>query len=161
MANPVTWFHISAQNPESLAKFYGEAFDWTITPGPGMSFVDTHKPGISGGIAGIMDGTDKSTIHIYAETNNIEAQLERVVKAGGRVAHGRQDLGGNMGWISGFIDPAGNYVGRWQRPPSAAKPAPKRRAAAKKATAKKAAPKKAAKKKAAPKKTAKKAAKKK
>ena len=160
MANPVTWFHISAQHPESLAKFYGEAFDWTITPGPGMSFVDTHKPGISGGIAGIMDGSDKSTIRIYAETSNIEEQLARIERAGGHVAHGRQDIGGNMGWIAGFIDPAGNFVDLWQRPPEAPKAAAKRRAPAKK-VAKKAAPKKAAAKKAAPKKTAKKAAKKK
>jgi predicted enzyme related to lactoylglutathione lyase len=162
MANPVNWFHISAPHVEPLAKFYGEAFDWKLKPGPGgMVFAETGEGGIAGGIAPIMDGSDKSTIHIYVDTPDIEAQLARIEKAGGRPAMPKQELPDNMGWISGFIDPANNFVGLWQRPPQALKPVAKRRAPAKKAVAKKAAPKKAAAKKAAPKKTAKKSAKKK
>ena len=157
MANPVTWFHISAKHVEALAKFYGEALDWKLTPGPnGMFFIDTGAGGAHGGLDRIMDGSDKSTIHTYVDTPDIDAQLARIERAGGRPAGFKFELSGGMGWISGFIDPEHNFVGLWQRGPEAgpaAPAAPKRRAPAKKAAKKTA-------KKAAPKKTAKKAAKK-
>ena len=161
MANPVNWFHISAKEVEPLAKFYGEAFDWKLSPGPGgMAFAESGKGGIPGGIATLPPGQENSTIHIYVGTDNIEAQLERVEKAGGKTAMAKMALPPGMGWIAGFVDPAGNFVGLWQQdtPPPKAKRAAARKPAKK--TAKKAAKKgaKKAAKKAAPKK-AKKAAK--
>ena len=93
MANPVNWFHISVKDVEHVAKFYGEAFDWKIKPGPdGMAFADTGKGGIPGGIAGIMDGSDKPSVHIYIGTDSIEKQLARIERAGGKVAHGKTPL---------------------------------------------------------------------
>jgi predicted enzyme related to lactoylglutathione lyase len=138
MSNPVNWFHITTQDVEGLGKFYGEAFDWKMSAGPGgMIFADSGAGGIPGGIAAPSPGGDeKSTIHMYVGTPNIEAQLARIEKAGGRPAGFKHDLGNDMGWISGFIDPAGNFVGLWQRPEPPPE-APKKKAArkaAKKAT---------------------------
>jgi predicted enzyme related to lactoylglutathione lyase len=130
MANPVNWFHISVKEVEPIAKFYGEAFDWKMKPGPGgMVFIDTGKGGIPGGIATTQDGSDHFPIHIYAATDNIEAQLARVEKAGGKVAMPKMPLPEGMGWIAGFTDPAGNFVGLWEQVPQPK--APRRRAAAK------------------------------
>jgi predicted enzyme related to lactoylglutathione lyase len=164
MANPVNWFHISAKHAEPLAKFYGESFDWKMKPGPGgMVFVEPDKGGIPGGIAANPDGGDQHSIVIYVGCASLEAQLERIEKAGGKAFGPPMDLPPGMGRIAHFTDPVGNMVGLWEGGPQA-KPTPKRRAPAKKAAPKKAAakkgtPKKAAAKKAAPKK-AKKAAKK-
>ena len=124
-----------------------------------MAFADTGKGGIPGGIAGIMDGSDKPSVHIYIGTDSIEKQLARIERAGGKVAHGKTPLPPGMGWIAGFIDPAGNFVGLWENAPQA-KPTPKRRAPAKKVAKKAPAKKPAAKKAAAKKPAAKKAAKK-
>jgi predicted enzyme related to lactoylglutathione lyase len=157
MANPVNWFHISAKEVGPLAKFYGEAFDWKLAPRPdmgGMVFADSGKGGIQGGIAANQDGSDKSTIQIFVGTDSIEAQLERVVKAGGKPAMEKTALPPGMGWIAGFLDPAGNFVGLWQQvapPPKAKRASSPRKPAAKKAAPKRAAAKKAAPKKAAPK----------
>ncbi len=155
MSNPVNWFHITTKDVEGLGKFYTEAFDWKVKPGPGgMLFADTGKGGIPGGIAAPMPGDETSAIHIYIGTKNIDESLARVEAHGGRPAMPKMELPDNMGWIAGFIDPAGHFVGLWQQ----GAPAPKARRAAKKAakSAKKAT-KKAAK---ATKKAAKKAAKK-
>jgi predicted enzyme related to lactoylglutathione lyase len=135
MSNPVNWFHITAKDDEGLTKFYGEAFDWKMSAGPGgMAFADTGKGGIPGGIAAPMDGSEHSKIEMYVDTHNIDEQLARIEKAGGRPAGFKHDLPEGMGAISGFIDPAGNFVGLWQRPP-APPAAPKKaaRKAAKKA----------------------------
>src|SRR5262249_7064907 len=116
MANPVNWFHITSKEHATLAKFYGEAFDWKMSSGPGgMAFADTGRGRIPGGIAGPQDGSEASTIHMYVGTSNIDAQLERIEKAGGRPAGFKQALPPGMGTISAFFDPAGNYVGLWER----------------------------------------------
>jgi uncharacterized protein len=164
MSNPVNWFHITTKNVEGLEKFYGEAFDWKMSKGPGgMVFADTGEGGIPGGIAAPMDGSEAAKIEIYVGTHDIDEQLTRIEKAGGRPAGFKHELPDGMGWISGFIDPAGNFVGLWQRPP-APPAAPKKaaRKAAKKATkaAKKGAKKAAKAAKKGAKKGAKKAAKK-
>jgi predicted enzyme related to lactoylglutathione lyase len=148
MANPVNWFHISVKEVEPIAKFYGEAFDWKMSPGPGgMAFADTGKGGIPGGIATLPPGSEHATIHVYVGTDDIEEQLERIEKAGGKRAMPKTPLPPGMGWIAAFIDPAGNFVGLWESAPKP-KPTPKRRPVAKKA-AKRPAAKKAAKKPAA------------
>ena len=117
MSNPVNWFHITTKNVEGLGKFYGEAFDWKMSPGPGgMVFAETGAGGIPGGIAAPMDGSEASSIHIYVGTPDIDAQLARIERAGGKSAGFKHELPPGMGWISGFIDPAGNFVGLWQRP---------------------------------------------
>ena len=66
------------------------------------------------------------------------------IRAGGKPAMPKIELPGGMGWISGFIDPAGNWVGLWA---PAKKPAAATKTSAKAVLAKKA----PAKKKAAPK----------
>src|SRR5262249_19332881 len=139
-------FHVSAKDVERSAKFYGEAFDWKLKSDMGMVFADTGKGGISGGIATIQDGSGQGSIRIYVGTPNIDAQLARIEKAGGRPVMPKPPPPPGMGWIAGFLDPEGNFVGLWEQAEQP-KPAPKRRAAPKKkAAAKKPAAKKAAKK---------------
>jgi predicted enzyme related to lactoylglutathione lyase len=162
MSNPVNWFQIAGKSAEPLVDFYGEVFEWKMKPGPGgMQFVQPEAGGIPGGIGPTMDGS-AAHVTFYVGVDDIDATLACVSEAGGRPAMEKMPLPENMGWIAGFLDPAGNWVGLWQQgaPPPAprktARRASAKKAAAKKAVAKKAAPKKAAAKK-APKKTAKKA----
>jgi predicted enzyme related to lactoylglutathione lyase len=158
VAHPVTWFQISGRDGAALEAFYKDIFDWKMSPSPDgtMAMVAAEKGGIPGGVGASRDGN--ASVSVYANVDDIAAHLKKVQDAGGQVAMPPMELPEGMGWIAGFIDPAGNWVGLWQpgKPPPAAKRASKR--AAKKAPAK-AAKKKAAK--AAPKAKAKKGKKKK
>lgn len=174
MGHPVNWFHIQASDVKALEAFYKKTFGWKMSAGPGgMAFIAPDPGGIAGGIAPAMDG--QNSISIYVGVDNVDAHLAKIAKAGGAAAMPKMELPDGMGWIAGFTDPAGNFVGLWQagaamaaaaapaKAPkakkAAKKPAPKKAAkvAAKAKPAAKKAPKKA---KAAPKKAAKKAAKK-
>lgn len=64
--------------------------------------------------------------------DSIAKQLEKVAKAGGKMAMPPMELPNDMGTIAGFSDPAGNWIGLWEAPKKA-----KKRKAAKKAVKKK------------------------
>jgi predicted enzyme related to lactoylglutathione lyase len=144
VAHPVTWFQISGKDGAALEAFYKDIFDWKMNPSPdgSMSMVAPEKGGIPGSVGASRDGS--ANVTVYANVDDIAAHLKRVQDAGGQVAMPPMELPQGMGWIAGFYDPAGNWVGLWQpsKPPAAAKRASKR--AAKKPAAKPA-PKKAAK----------------
>ena len=175
MGHPVNWFQIQGPDGNALQRFYGEVFQWRMSPAPDgtMMMVEPDEGGIAGGIGTAVDG--RANIAVYIGVTDVGAHLERVSAVGGQVAMPPLELPGGMGFIAGFVDPAGNWVGLWQpprmparratvkasapraRPKAAAKKAPAKRAAAKKAAAKKPAPaKRAPAKKPAPAKTRKK-----
>jgi predicted enzyme related to lactoylglutathione lyase len=143
VAHPVNWFQIEGKEVPPLQKFYKAVFNWRMTPAPdGSGLVMVAKEeggrgepdGIAGHLGASRDG--KAGISVYIGVGDIAAHLKKVQDAGGQVAMPPMELSGGMGWIAGFIDPGGNWVGLWQAgKPSA--PAPK--AAKKKTTARKAA----------------------
>jgi predicted enzyme related to lactoylglutathione lyase len=138
MAHPVTWFQITGRDAGPLATFYKKAFAWKMKSiQGGMQMVEAQKPGISGGIGPSQDGS--SSVTVYVECPSIETQLKKVEAAGGRLAMPKMELPGGMGFIAGFTDPAGNWVGLWSPPAKSAKKAaasPKKKAAPKKAAKK-------------------------
>jgi predicted enzyme related to lactoylglutathione lyase len=153
LAHPVTWFQISGKDGAALEAFYKNIFDWKMRPSPdgSMAMVDPEKGGIAGGVGPSRDGNPNVTV--YANVDDIAAHLKRIQDGGGQIAMPPMELPEGMGWIAGFTDPAGNWVGLWQPgkpPPAARKTARKaaKKTAAKKASAKKASAKKASAKKA-------------
>jgi uncharacterized protein len=133
MAHPVTWFHITATDVKAAQKFYKKVFGWKMTPMPGAgrdggSMVTAEKPGIAGGIAPPMDGSGKSSVAIYVDTDSIARSLKTVAKAGGTVVMQPMELPGGMGTIAGFIDPVGNFTGLWQKAKKTARKAAKKAA---------------------------------
>ena len=121
MAHPVTWFQISGKDGAALEAFYKDIFGWKMNPSPdgSMSMVDAEKGGIPGGIGPSRDGN--ANVTVYANVDDIAAHLKKVQDSGGQVAMPPMELPQGMGWIAGFIDPAGNWVGLWQpgKPPAA------------------------------------------
>jgi hypothetical protein len=148
MAHPVAWFQISGPDGGALEAFYGGLFGWRMEPSPdgSMKMVAADEGGINGGIATAPDG--RANVTVYVGVSDVAEHLKKVQDAGGAVAMPPMQLPEGMGWIAGFIDPAGNWMGLWQQgaPPSA--PAKRAKKAAKKAVKKvaPAKPKKAAKK---------------
>jgi predicted enzyme related to lactoylglutathione lyase len=126
VAHPVTWFQISGRDGAALEAFYKKVFDWKMNPAPdgSMQMVEPEDGGIPGGVGASRDGTHSVTI--YANVDDIAAQLKKIQDSGGEVAMPPMELPEGMGWIAGFTDPAGNWVGLWQpgktaEPPRAAK----------------------------------------
>jgi predicted enzyme related to lactoylglutathione lyase len=136
VAHPVTWFQISGRDGAALEDFYKKIFDWKMTTSPdgSMQMVDAEEGGIPGGVGASRDGSHSVTV--YANVDDIAAHLKKIQDAGGEVAMPPMELPQGMGWIAGFNDPAGNWVGLWQpgKPPEA--PAKASKKSAKKAPAK-------------------------
>ena len=131
MANPVNWFQISAKEGKPLQDFYKKVFAWKMDAGPmGMKFVKKEKDGINGAVAASQDG--RASVTVYVSVDNLAKQLEKVEKAGGKMAMPPMPLPNDMGTIAGFTDPAGNWIGLWEKAKKKAKKAAKK-AAAKKA----------------------------
>jgi predicted enzyme related to lactoylglutathione lyase len=126
--NPVVHFEIYADEPESLAKFYGALFDWQIdkvdaAPGTDYRMVrtvetdDKGRPtgptgGINGGILKRPAGFTGTTVN-YVDVPSLDDALERAQKLGAKVSRGRSAVPG-MGWFAILSDPQGNPLALWQ-----------------------------------------------
>jgi predicted enzyme related to lactoylglutathione lyase len=126
--NPVAHFEIYADEPESLAKFYGGLFDWKIEKveaAAGMDYRmvrtvetdDKGRPtgptgGINGGIAKRPAGFNGHVVN-YVSVESVDAALERAQKLGATVSRGRSAVPG-MGWFAILSDPQGNPFALWQ-----------------------------------------------
>lgn len=116
MSHSVTWFQIQGQDPAALHKFYTDVFSWTLSPLPDASMmVNKEKDGIPGGIGKSPSGSPN--VSIYVTCDDIDAQLAKAEAAGGKTALSKSELPGGMGYIAGFTDPAGNFIGLWQSAP--------------------------------------------
>ena len=132
MGNAVSFFAIQGKDGKALQKFYKKVFDWKTHMGYGdMMMVDPVKPdGIAGGISAVQAGPPMTSV--YVNVDNIEKQMKKIEKAGGKIAMPRHDLPSGMGSIAGFTDPEGIWVGLWEAPKSVKKAAKKGKAKKKK-----------------------------
>jgi len=126
--NPVSHFEIYADEPESLAKFYGSLFDWKIEKveaAAGLDYrmvrtVDTDEQGrptgktggINGGIAKRPPGFNGHLVN-YVSVESLDGALERAQKLGAKVSRGRTAVA-NMGWFAILSDPQGNPLALWE-----------------------------------------------
>ena len=120
----VTDFQIPADDKERAKKFYGSVFGWKTNDVPGVDYTglitadtdeNSNRPKEPGAINGGMmkrGGALKSpTVTITVE--DIDKALEKVVKAGGKVAK-EKDKVMDMGYVAWFEDTEGNVLGLWQ-----------------------------------------------
>src|SRR5262245_15081410 len=128
--NAVAHFEIYADDPDALAKFYTNLFDWKIEAVPRMDYqmVQTTEadaqghpamPGaINGGIARRPAGYQMNGAANYVNVESIEATVEKAKKLGARVTKEKMPVPG-MGWFAMFIDPQGNHFAIWKPDPNA------------------------------------------
>jgi predicted enzyme related to lactoylglutathione lyase len=107
-ANPVTWFEVAGKEGNKLRDFYGKLFGWKFNLPPDMDYgmieaQDGH--GIGGGVG----GGDKPHAIWYAEVENPQAAMDKIVANGGKVATPVMD--GGMVTFGLFTDPEGNLAG--------------------------------------------------
>src|SRR5580765_4868675 len=95
--NTISHFEIYANDPDKLAKFYTDMFDWKITAVPGMDYRMVHTgetddkgmlkhPGaINGGIARRPAGYGVNGAVNYAMVDSIEDAIARAKKLGAKL----------------------------------------------------------------------------
>ena len=118
--NTVSHFEIYGNNPEALAKFYTDLFDWDVQHMPEMDYrlvkaVDTGAdnrptaPGaINGGIAKRPQGYGVNGSVNYVMVDSIETYAEKAQKLGATLTKTKTAVPG-MGWFAMFTDPEGNH----------------------------------------------------
>ncbi len=128
--NTVSHFEIYGDDPDRLAKFYTDLFDWKVTVVPGMDYRMVHtgdtddkgmlaSPGaINGGIARKPQGFTVNGAVNYAMVESIEDTTAKAVGLGAKVTRAKTAVPG-MGWFAMFLDPEGNNFAIFKNDPEA------------------------------------------
>ncbi len=101
---------IPAANPNSAANFYKELFGWKIVTMQEMNYVMWEAAdGTGGGFPEVSDESPAGRVMVYIDSEDIEADLEKVKMLGGKVIHEKAEIPGT-GWFGVFQDPTGNML---------------------------------------------------
>lgn len=112
--SPVTWFEVMGPDAPALVAFYSQLFGWkardTNMSGPTsyfeMSTGSDH--GIQGGIGSNPLATSYATV--YAESQDLQATLDRAEELGGKTVLPPMQAGGGPR-LAFFFDPEGHLFG--------------------------------------------------
>ena len=102
---------IPAANVEAAGKFYADLFGWKISPMPEMNYTmfEAGDGDEYGGFPQVSDDNPAGQVLVYIHSDDIEADLKKVEKLGGKVLHPKAEIPG-MGWFGVFQDPTGNVL---------------------------------------------------
>jgi len=106
----VVHVEIPAANVEAAAKFYQDLFGWKIQPVPEMNYTMWEAgDGSGGGFPEVSADNPVGQVLVYIDSDDIEADLKKVEKLGGKILHQKTEIPG-MGWFGIFKDPTGNVL---------------------------------------------------
>ena len=114
MPRPVH-FEFSADDPESLAKFYEDTLGWKAQKWDGpieywlFSTGEEGEAGIDGGLMKRDEQTPKGTVNTV-DVPNIDEYMEKATTAGGTIVAPKMAVPG-VGWMAYVMDPEGNVFG--------------------------------------------------
>jgi len=107
----VVHVEISAANVEAAGKFYQELFGWKLRHVPEMNYTLWEAgDGTGGGFNAVSEENPAGQVLVYIDSDDIEADLKKVEKLGGKVVHPKAEIPG-MGWYAIFQDPTENVLG--------------------------------------------------
>jgi predicted enzyme related to lactoylglutathione lyase len=108
MLNQVTYFELAGPDAAKLAAFYGSVFGWKTEPGAFPNYFKAANVGTEGG-CGFRQEKDPERV-LYIRVADLQATLDVVVKAGGKVLIPPTNVPGVVHFAL-FEDPAGNRTG--------------------------------------------------
>ena len=116
--HPVVHVDISANDLQAASKFYQELFDWNIHHIPEINYAtfDYGVEGVGGGLNPVGENNPAGTVVVYIDTEDIEADLAKVGKLGGKIVVKKTEIT-EMGWFAMFSDPTGNLLGLYTAMP--------------------------------------------
>ena len=115
--NRVVHFEIPADNPENVANFYSEVFDWKIEKWEGpvdywlVTTGDENEPGINGAIMKKED--PQTSVTNIIEVLSIDETVGKVIASGGAILLSKMPVPG-VGYAATFRDKEGNIFGLMQ-----------------------------------------------
>ncbi|MCB2200967.1 VOC family protein [bacterium] len=114
MAAPVNYFEIIGKDAKKLQNFYQNVFDWTILPIEEMGGYGLVNPkengGADGAVGAAMMPEEPTGNRIYCMVPDLDATLEKVVAAGGKVVIPPTEIP-DMVTFALYADPEGNVNG--------------------------------------------------
>lgn len=119
----VVHFEIPFDDKSRAVRFYADAFGWQLTEFPEMDYViastvevdEQQRPKEAGAINGGLFQRPKEAPHpsIYVGVSSIDAAIEKVTRAGGRVVTPKTPIP-NMGAFARIADTEGNVLGLFE-----------------------------------------------
>ncbi|MBL8078510.1 MAG: VOC family protein [Anaerolineales bacterium] len=102
---------IPAANVEATGSFYQQLFGWKLMPMPEMKYTmwEAGDGDEYGGFPEVSEDNPAGQVLVYIASEDIEADLKKVEKLGGKVLHAKTEIPG-MGWYGIFKDPTGNVL---------------------------------------------------
>ena len=102
---------IPAVNVEGAGKFYESLFGWKIQPMPDMNYTmfEAGNGDEYGGFPKVSEENPAGQVLVYIASDDIEADLKKVEKLGGKVLHPKTEIP-QTGWYGVFQDPTGNVL---------------------------------------------------
>ena len=103
---------IPSAKVEAAGKFYQELFGWKITPVPDMNYImwEAGDGDEYGGFPQVSDENPAGQVLVYIASDDIEDDLKKVEKLGGKVIHPKAEIP-RTGWFGIFQDTTGNVLG--------------------------------------------------
>ena len=121
--NRVVHFEIPAEDPENVARFYSEVFNWKIEKWEGpvdywlITTGEENEPGINGAI--MKKEGPQSSVTNMIEVSSIDTTVAKVTASGGTIPIPKMPVPG-VGYAAYFRDKEGNIFGLMQSDTSAA-----------------------------------------
>ena len=101
---------IPSANVEAAGKFYQDLFGWKLQHMPEMNYTMWEDgSGSGGGFPQVSEENPVGQVLVYIDSDDIEADLKKVEKLGGKVLHPKTEIP-QMGWYGVFQDPTGNVL---------------------------------------------------
>ena len=106
----VVHVEIPAADVQTAGKFYQELFGWKMQHVPEFDYTMWEDgSGYGGGFNKVSDGHPAGQVLVYIDSEDIEADLNRVEQLGGSIVTAKTEIPGT-GWFGVFKDPTGNVL---------------------------------------------------
>jgi uncharacterized protein len=114
MENNHSITHIEIPSPDlnKAVEFYGKVFGWEtqVMPDGKYAMFKTGEKSGGGFDANTTPAPEKTGPGLVINVGDINAKLEEIRKAGGKVFQEKTEIGGGFGYYARFIDPNGNHM---------------------------------------------------
>ncbi len=106
----VVHVEVPAVDVEAAGRFYQELFGWKLQHVPEMNYTMWEDgSGSGGGFPQVSEENPAGQVLVYIDSDDIEADLKKVEKLGGKVLVPKREIPG-QGWMGIFQDPTGNVL---------------------------------------------------
>jgi hypothetical protein len=106
----VVHVEVPASNVGEAGQFYQQLFGWELRHVPEMNYTMwADGAGGGGGFTEVSAENPAGQVLVYIASDDIEADLKRVVELGGTVLQPKMEIPGT-GWFGVFKDPTGNVL---------------------------------------------------